>query len=164
MEGATSREDPLTEAVQRQQREAEAAIDRLSAMAERLDEVVRAEIRSAFCEEFRMLGATSERAAQALHAVRRAASVRVALWTVGVTVACSVIPLALAWTVLPSRAQLARMRDEREELAARLERLRDQGGKIDLRRCGAAGRLCVRVERSSPAYGADADYLIVKGY
>jgi hypothetical protein len=158
--------DSLTDTgtVERQLEHAHVAIERLSAMAQDLDQVVRQELRSAFAEEFQMLGAASERAAQALHAVRRAASIRVALWAIGVTVACSAIPLAVAWAALPSQAELARMSEERDELAASLARLREQGGKVDLRRCGTAGRLCVRVDRSSPAYGADADYLIVKGY
>lgn len=164
MEGATTREESLREALERQQRLTEVVIERLTAMAQDFDQVMRQELRSAFSEEFQVLGAASERAARALHAVRRAASMRIALWAVGVTVACSAIPLAVAWGVLPSRAELARMRVERDELAASLARLRDQGGKIDLRRCGTESRLCVRVERTSPAYGPDADYLIVKGY
>jgi hypothetical protein len=35
---------------------------------------------------------------------------------------------------------------------------------MELRRCGDAQRLCVRVDRSAPAYGAGADFFIVKGY
>ncbi len=152
------------EAAEQHQQQAQVAIERLAAMAQGLDQVVRQEIRTAFAEEFQMLGVASRRAAEALHSVRRAASVRVALWAVAVTAACSAIPVAIAWAVLPSRAELLQARHERDELAATVARLREQGGAIDLRRCGSAARLCVRVERSGPAYGARADYLIVAGY
>ncbi|MGH8149261.1 MAG: hypothetical protein ACRETB_04675 [Steroidobacteraceae bacterium] len=152
------------EAAERQQREVEDLLDRLGALAADLDRVVRQELRSAFAEEFQMLGVASERAAQALAAVRRAASVRVAAWAIGVTVVSTIAPAAIAWTVLPSRAEVARLREERDELAASIHTLEQKGGRIDLRRCGRESRLCVRVERAGPAYGAHADYLIVKGY
>ncbi len=164
MDDATARAGLLMETVERQQQQAQLAIERLSALAQGLDQVVRQEIRSAFAEEFQMLGEASRRAAEALHSVRRVASVRIALWALAVTSACAAIPAAVAWVVLPSRAELAQMRRERDELAASVAHLRAQGGEIDLRRCGAADRLCVRVERSGPAYGANADYLIVKGH
>ncbi len=152
------------EAAQQHQQQAQIAIERLTAMAQGLDQVVRQEIRSAFAEEFQTLGVASRHAAEALHSVRRAASVRLALWAIAVIAACSAIPAAIAWTVLPSRAEVAQARQERDELAATVARLREQGGAIDLRRCGSAGRLCVRVERSGPAYGTHADYLVVAGY
>ncbi len=152
------------EAAQQHQQQAQIAIERLAAMAQGLDQVVRQEIRSAFAEEFQMLGVASRRAAEALHSVRRAASVRLALWAVAVITACSAIPVTIARIVLPSRAEVVQARQERDELAATVARLREQGGAIDLRRCGSAGRLCVRVERSGPAYGTHADYLVVAGY
>ncbi len=128
-----------------------------------LDLVVRQEIRGALAEEFQALGAASLRAAEALEAVRRAASVRIALWAVAVVCACSAIPFTIASTVLPSHAELSRMHEEHDRLEASIAILERRGGGIDLRRCGAAGRLCVRVERAAPAYGAQSDYLIVKG-
>ena len=45
-----------------------------------------------------------------------------------------------------------------------IARLTQQGGHVELRRCGAARRLCVRVDRGAPMYGEAADYLVVKGY
>ena len=127
-----------------------------------LDLIVRQEIRSALAEEFQALGAAGCRAAEALEGVRRAASVRVALWAVVVVASCSAVPLTLAWAVLPSRAEIARLSAERDRLAASIAELERLGGKVDLRRCGPAGRLCVRVERAAPAYGAHSDYLLVK--
>jgi len=35
---------------------------------------------------------------------------------------------------------------------------------VQLRHCGAARRLCVRVDRGAPLYGEAADFLVVKGY
>lgn len=154
----------LLEAAEHQQRQAQDILERLDALAADLDQVLRQELRSAFAEEFRMLGAASERAAQALDAVRRAASARVAAWAVGVTVVSAVLPAAIAWTFLPTRAEVARLRGERDRLAVTIARLEREGGRIDLERCGAASRLCVRVERTGPAFGPHADYLIVKGY
>ena len=154
----------LLEELQRQQQRAQDTLERAESLAQGLDQVVREELRVTFTEEFQMLGDASARAAQALWAVRRAASVRIALWAGAVAAACSVLPAAIVWTLLPSRVEIARLRREREALTASIARLQSDGGKIDLRECGSSGRLCVRVERSGPAYGAHADYLIVKGY
>jgi hypothetical protein len=139
-------------------------LDTLGALSRGLDQVVRQEIRGALVEEFRALGGASHRAAEALEAVRRAASVRIAVWAVAVVLTCTLIPLAVAWAVLPSRAQVGRLRAERDQLEARIAVLERRGARIDLRQCGPAGRLCVRIERTAPAYGPQADYLIVRGY
>lgn len=163
MDDALTRAGPPDE-VMSQHGRLQAAIERLGAFAEDLDRVVRQEIRSAFIEEFQMLGAASQRAADALNGVRRAASMRIAAWAIALALTCSAIPVAVSWAVMPSRAALAQMRRERDELAASVAQLDQQGGKIDLRRCGVERRLCVRIERSAAAYGPQGDYLIVKGY
>jgi hypothetical protein len=163
MDDALTRAPPTAD-VMSQHGQLQVAIERLGALAEGLDRVVRQEIRSAFVEEFQMLGAASQRAAEALHGVRRAASVRVAAWAIALVVVCSAIPVAISWALIPSRAALTQMRRERDELAASVDHLQQQGGKIELRRCGAERRLCVRIDRSAPAYGPQADYLVVKGY
>jgi len=133
------------------------------ALVQELDLVVRQEIRSAFAEEFQALGGASRRATEALEAVSRAASLRIALWAFVVVAACTAVPLSVAWAVLPGRGELSRMRAERDRLETSITNLERRGGHIDLRRCGPAGRLCVRVERAGPAYGAQSDYLIIKG-
>lgn len=152
----------LLEPMLEQQREVRKTLERLRCVAEDLEQAVREELRSALAEELRMLGDSSARAAQALSRVRRAASLRIATWTIGVTLVCATVPAAVVWAVLPTGAQLARLRRERASLEASVARLESEGGRIDLRRCGSPPRLCVRVERSGPAYGAHADYLIVK--
>ncbi len=154
----------LPEATRRLLPEVHALIDELGAVAHRLENVVRQEIRSALVDEFQALGDASHRAAQALGTVRRAASLRIALSAVGVVTVCSMIPLVVAWSVLPSRAELEQLRAERDRLEANVAVLERRGGNVDLRRCGSDSRLCVRIERTAPAYGAQSDYLIVKGY
>ncbi len=147
-----------------QPQRASADLERFIALAGDLTPIVRDEIRAAAVEEFQALGQASRQAAQALDGVRRAASLRLALWAIGVVACCSVIPLAVVRTVLPTRAELERLRGERDALEARVAQLAQRGGRIDLRRCGTRGRLCVRVERSAPVYGADGDYYVLKGY
>ncbi|MGH8228395.1 MAG: hypothetical protein ACREU3_10925 [Steroidobacteraceae bacterium] len=157
-DGVSPGEDPSLD-----ERRIADAIERLEALAHGFDPIVRDEIRAAFCEEFALLGSASQSAAQALHAVRRTASVRLALWAIGVAAACAVMPAIIAWKVIPSPRAIAQLRHERASLAASLARLEHAGAKIDLRRCGARRQLCVRVERGGPAYGPHADYLLVKG-
>lgn len=154
---------PLGEGMRLDERRIGEAIGRLETLVQSLDPIVRDEIRAAFCEEFAMLGSASQSAAQALHAVRRTASVRLALWAIGVTAACAAMPAILAWKVLPSPSEIARLRRERASLTASLAQLERAGAKVDLRRCGARRQLCVRVERDGPVYGTHADYLLVKG-
>ena len=133
-------------------------------LARELEQTVRDEVRAAFLEEFEALGQAGRRAAEALDAVRRVASLRLAVWASIVIVCCSAIPLAIVHISLPTRAELIRLRNERDALVAEVERLKQQGGRIDLRRCGGEGRLCARVEASAPRYGSNGDYMVLKGY
>ena len=139
-------------------------LEMLGVLTRGLDQIIRQEIRGALVEEFQALGDAGRCAAQALQAVRRVASVRTALWAVAVVVVCALVPLAVSWVVLPSRAQLQSLRATRDQLEANVALLERRGGRIDLRRCGPAGRVCVRIDRAAPAFGPGADYLIVKGY
>lgn len=154
--------DMVMEEAHAYERRSREILERLETVTGALGDVVRAELHAAFVEEFQALGTASSRAAEALSAVRRAASVRVAIWAVGVVVACSVVPTMTAWTLLPTREQLQHLRRERARLMASVVRLRRAGGRIDLRRCGSPSRLCVRVDRAGPAYGPQGDFLIVK--
>lgn len=156
------RADVVMEEAQWHESRSQEISERLETVSDAVGEIVRAELHAAFAEEFQALGAASARAAEALSAVRRAASVRVALWAIGVAAACSAVPAMVAWTLLPTRAQLEHLRRDRARLVANVARLRRAGGRIELRRCGSPGRLCVRVERDSPSYGPHGDFLIVK--
>jgi len=154
----------LLEAAHAQQTLAETSLERLTAHVRDLDDIVREEIRRTLVEELQVLGNDSRHAAELLRRVGRAANLRVTLWSIGITTLCSAIPLAEAWWILPSPTELAALRAKRAELASNVARLEQHGARIDLRRCGAAERLCVRIDRHAPAYGEAADYLVVRGY
>jgi len=66
--------------------------------------------------------------------------------------------------LLPTSAEIQALGAKRDELTANIARLARQGANLELRHCGTTQRLCVRVERSAPAYGAAGDFLVVKGY
>ena len=113
----------------------------------------------------RALGdAAGIRAADTLSQVHRATAVRFARWSFGIVSACALAPTVLSWALLPSRAQLLQARQTLEQLSAGVAQLSRQGGRIDLRQCGTGNRLCVRVDRKSPYYGENADYMVLKGY
>ena len=154
----------LMEAAQAQQRLGQESLERLAAHARDLDVIVRDEVRRTVAEELAGVASESRRAAQSLQSMRRAANMRVLLWTVSISLVCSGAAIAEAWWMLPSPREIVALRAQYDVLAANIARVRERGGSIELRRCGARSRLCVRVDRGAPAYGAGADYLIVKGY
>ena len=164
LEDGTLRVGLLMEAAQAQQTLAATALDRLREHTAGLDAVVRDEIRATILEEMRSLGEDGRRAAEALRGLRRAASLRVAVWSVAMAVLSAAAPCAMAWWILPTRGDIAALGAERERLTANIARLSQQGARLELRRCGAAQRLCVRVDRSAPSYGEAADFLVVRGY
>ena len=154
----------LMESVQGQQKLAAQSLERLSSITGNLDAVVRGELRQAFVEEFQAVRAACREATDALQRVGRSANLRLALWMLGINAVLCAVPVVVAAIVVPSRAEIVALRREREELTAGVLRLQQQGGRIDLRSCGATRRQCVRIERATPAYGATADYFILKGY
>jgi hypothetical protein len=164
MDDTTMQLGLLMEAAQAQQKAAESSLRKLKAVTSELADIVREEVRRVVLEELHALAADSKRAADALHAARRAANARTLAWSIGITALCSLVPLILACWLLPSRAEIAALRAKRDELTTRIANLEQRGGRIDLRRCGDGGRLCVRVDRKAPTYGEQSDYLIVRGY
>ena len=142
----------LMEAAQAQQSLATETLGRLREHAAGLDGVVRDEIRNTLLEEMHALGQDSHRAAEALRRLQHTANLRLISWSVVVLTLASLIPLALGWWVLPRRSDIEALGARREELTANIERLTRQGGNVDLRYCGQAQRLCVRVDRSAPSY------------
>lgn len=154
----------LMESAQTHQKLAEGHLDALRRHTQGLDGVVREEIRRTLIEEVRSLTMESDRAAQALRRMQRAATFRGVTWNVGAAVLCTAIPAAAARWVLPSATDITALRAQRDELTRTVAQLEQRGGKIEWRRCGDAGRLCVRVDRKAPLYGENADYYVVKGY
>jgi hypothetical protein len=104
------------------------------------------------------------RAAETLSQVHRGTALRFARWCFGVVSACALVPTLISWALLPSRAQLLQARQSLEQLSSGVAQLSRQGGRIELRHCGDANRLCVRVDRKAPFYGENADYMVLKGY
>ena len=81
----------------------------------RLDAVVRDQVRSTLCEELAALKRQANQAAAALESMRRAANLRVTLWTAGLTAIAAAIALSVAWWVLPSRAEIAKLGAEPDD-------------------------------------------------
>jgi hypothetical protein len=164
MEDATMKFGLLMESAQAHQRLAESQLEKLRTHTRDLDGVVRDEIRRTLVDELKTLTVETTRAAKALRKVRRVGVLRGALWSLGLALLCALIPVGVARWVLPSPAELAALRAKRDELNSNLQRLQQLGGRVEWRRCGEAGRLCVRVDRKAPAYGEKADYVVVEGY
>ena len=154
----------LLESAHAQQAFAENVLEKLRAQVTELGGIAREEIRSTLVEELHALGEDSRRATETLRRLRHVANVRVALWSLGMAALSSAVPLCGAWWLLPSRGDVAVLMARRDTLEAAIAHLREQGGQAELRRCGAARRLCVRVDRAAGAFGEAGDFLVVKGY
>ena len=164
MEDETLKLGLLMEAAQAQQALAATTLDRLREHTSGLDAIVREEIRATLLEEMQALAGDSHRAAEALRRLQRTANLRLVAWSAAVLSVASVLPCAIAWWLLPTRGEIQALAARRDELAANIARFSRQGGNVELRQCGTAQRLCVRVERSAPAYGATGDFMILKGH
>ncbi len=154
----------LMESAQAHQKLAESQLELLRAHTQDLDGVVRDEIRRTMVEELQMLTAETTRATRALEKIRHGTIRRFSLWSLAAAALCTLGPVAIVHWTLPSAVDIAALRARREELAANVAGLEQQGGRIDWRRCGDARRLCVRVDRKAPSYGAKADYYVLEGY
>lgn len=154
----------LMEAAQGQQTLATAALERLREHTAGLDAIVREEVRATIVEEMRALAEDSVRAAEALRALGRAASWRVGIWNAAIVALSVLIPFGLAQWWLPSHAEIAALMARRDQLTANLRQLAQAGGQIEIRHCGRAQKLCVRIDRGEPPYGEAADFRVLKGY
>jgi hypothetical protein len=163
MDDTTMKLGLLMEAAQAHQKAAESSLKRLKATTSDLAGVVREEVQRVVTEGLHSLESDSKRTCEALRAVRRAANMRVLTWSIAIALLSSAIPFGLAWWLIPSQSDIAALRAKHAELAAKIANLEQEGGRMDLRRCGG-GRLCVRVDRKAPMYGEQSDYLIVRGY
>jgi len=164
MEEETLKLGLLMEAAQSQQTLAATTLERLREHTCGLDAIVREEIRATLLEEMRALYEDCHRAAEALRRLQRTANLRLFAWSAAVFILASLVPCGIAWWLLPTRAEIQALGVKRDELTANIARLSRQGGNLELRHCGTTHRLCVRVERTAPAYGEAGDFLIVKGY
>jgi hypothetical protein len=148
----------VLETVHAQQSQIHGMLATLDARSRDLDSVLGEAVHRAFMD------AAGLRAAEKLSQVHRATGLRFALWSFGVVSACSLVPTVLTWMLMPSRAQLTQARQSLDHLSAGIARISREGGRIELRHCGEATRLCVRIDRKAPFYGEDSDYAVLKGY
>ena len=154
----------LMEAAASHQNLAENVLRQLAAHTQDLEAVVRGEIRRVLAEELQALSSETHNAIEGLRAVRSSVTLRAGAWNVAIVALSGLAFLGAGWMLLPSRAEIGSLRERRDELSAAVAQLERQGGRVDLRHCGEPQRLCVRIERNAPAYGAGSDYLVVKGY
>jgi hypothetical protein len=154
----------LMESAQAHQKLAETQLQKLREHTRDLDGVVRDEIRRTLVDELQLLTVETARAIGALQKIKHGATVRTALASAGVAMACALAPIAVARLALPSAAEVSALKARRDELILNVSRLEQRGGRVDLRRCGAALRLCVQVDLKAPKYGDKADYYILGGY
>jgi len=154
----------LMEAAASHQNLAENVLRQLAAHTQDLEAVVRGETRRALAEELQALGSETQSAIEGLRTLRRSISVRMGAWNLGIVLLSTLISFGAGWLMLPSRADISKLRERRDSLSGVVAELDRQGRRIDLRRCGELQRLCVRVERQAPAYGVASDYYVVKGY
>lgn len=154
----------LMEAALAHQQAVDDGLRRLQEHTDGLDAVVRDQIRRTLAAELEDLTMQSTQAAGALQALKRSLNLRGIGWSVLIGTLPSLIAVVLVTWWLPSPQQTAVIRERYEQLAATVGRLEQSGGRADLRRCGDRQRLCVRVDKTAPAYGTQADYFIVGGY
>ena len=164
IDGTTLKFGLLMESAQAHQKMAEAHLKELRAHTQDLDGVVRDEIRRTLVEELAELTAESNRVAAALRRMKRHADLRGLLWAGALTVLATSIPAAFLHWIVPSSGEIDRLRHRRDELQASLRELERKGGLAEWRYCGDSARLCIRIDRSAPAFGIKGDYFIVKGY
>ena len=148
----------ILETVHAQQSQIHGVLASLDSRSRDLDTTLGDAVQRAFTD------AAGIRAAQNLSQIHRATGVRFARWTFGIVSACALVPTLLSWALLPSRSQLQQARQTLEQLSAGAAQLSREGGRIELRHCGEANRLCARIDRKSPFYGENADYVVLKGY
>jgi hypothetical protein len=154
----------LLESAHAHQTLAAGVLEKLKSQVGELGGIARDEIRSTMVEELHALGEDSRRAAETLRRLRYVADLRVALWTLGMAALACAVPLCTARWVLPSRSEVAALSARRDALEAAVVRLKAQGGQMELQHCGAAQRLCVRIDRKAGVFGEAGDFLVVKGY
>ena len=154
----------LMESAEAHQKLAETHLQRLRSHTQDLDGVVRDEIRRTLVEELSELTAETARAADSLRQLRRSANLRGLLWGTAAAVLATAIPGAFLHWMVPSEADIAALGRRRDQLQSNVRGLEQAGGRTEWRRCGDGARLCIRIDKSAPAYGEKGDYLVVKGY
>jgi hypothetical protein len=153
----------LMETAQAHQKLAEAALAKLNSQVSGFAVLATDQVRRALSEAFEPVHEQTQSVVETLQRAKRAANLWTAFWTLGITASTSGIAVFVAWYVLPTPADIAALRAERDELAGSIAALDQRGGRADIRQCGT-GHVCVRVDVKAPRFGQNSDYLIIKGY
>jgi len=164
MDDVTAKIGLLMESVHSQQQLARDSIDRLDELTRHLDEVVRAEIRETLVDELRNMRLEVDRSMHALRGLRRSVALRFGATGLMLLTLAGGVTTALIGRFAPSESELQALRARRDALVANIGRLEQRGGRLQWRLCGDQSRLCVQIDSATPAFGAHADYRIVKGY
>ncbi|HEY2684334.1 MAG TPA: hypothetical protein VGI93_12535 [Steroidobacteraceae bacterium] len=154
----------LLESAQTQQRLAEQSLESLRVHTQSLDVVARDEFRRVLTEELQPLDAEIARLARSAARAARNYSLRTVIFGLATTTLCALVPVGVARWVLPSTEQVAELKAQREVLTQQLQVLKAQGARMELRRCGTAARLCVRIDENAPRFGEHADFHVPAGY
>lgn len=164
VESETMKIGLLLEAAQSHQDIVDDTLKRLQSHTLGLDSVVRDEVRRALIAELSGLVEHVTAASNALRDLHRSAQLRAVGTSALLTALPGLLAASLLWWWMPSPKRLMALRAQQQQLSASLTSLAQQGGRIDLRHCGDAGRLCVRIDRHAPSFGAQSDYYVVQGY
>ncbi len=148
LDPATLRAGLLLEAVETQRREAGELLADLRGQLQGLQGLLREEVRAALAQHPHTWGAVVQRA----------------LPGALIATLATAVPVAVGLLLMPSPARLDALRARSAELSATVATLEREGGRAQLKRCGASGRLCVRIEPGAPAYGSGGEFRIIKGY
>jgi hypothetical protein len=154
----------LMETAEAHQALATGALERLREHTAGIDAIVREEIRHTLLEELHTVVEDSRLASDALRQVGRSARLRFGLFGVVTLIIAVAVPAALFAWWLPGQAEIKALETRRADLTQNVTRLTGEGGRVQLRRCGTQQRLCVRIDRSAPAFGPGGEYRVVEGY
>src|SRR5579863_1098271 len=99
----------LMETAQTHQKLAEAALEKLNEHTQGLEAVARDQIQRALADALKGVHVEAHRAVEALQKMKRAANARMTLWTLGLTATSVAVALFVAWWVLPTPAEIARL-------------------------------------------------------
>ncbi|HEX9473153.1 MAG TPA: hypothetical protein VF931_03110, partial [Steroidobacteraceae bacterium] len=103
----------LMETAQAQQRLAESSLRKLKVHASELAVIVSDEVRRVLAGELQTLASDTRAAGDALRALRRGVGWRLGLLTLALSATCTTLALAVAWWILPSRAEMSVLRVRR---------------------------------------------------
>ncbi len=150
----------LMEGAQSQQQLAAAALEALRRHTDGLDRVVRDEIHRTLVETLADLSTEVARVTRSLEMAGRTARWRATGLGLAMAVVGIAAPVSARWW-LPSPATIAVLEAQEAQLQARIARLRHDGGGVELLTCGAAQRLCARIDAKAPRFGTNGDVAVL---